>query len=59
MGKYKVECIDEKCGWKGFSTDCFVFRHSNERLFCPDCKEVVESVITDEHLLEYEKNERP
>jgi protein gp37 len=43
--KYAVDCCNGECGWTGYSTECVCFKHDREKLFCPECHEVVEPVV--------------
>jgi len=42
--KYRVDCCNEDCSWSGYSADCVCFKHDKDKLFCPECHEVVEPV---------------
>lgn len=35
--EYRVDCVNEECGWSGLSTEC-------DDGFCPDCGDNVEEV---------------
>jgi len=37
MSDYRVDCVNEECGWTGLMSEC-------DAEFCPDCGDNVEPV---------------